>query len=194
MTVPAKKVETIKKCVDIFSFLLEATPPTIEDLHLGCGLCMYVYIYVCMYVCMHELSCPDDWHFYFCIFVYMFIRMYACGCLMYVRTYENMIVCMYVCKNMCTYYNFKCMKCMYGVSVFLYARTLETSGSSGLKFKSAGVYRSMHAVCKPRRIADAHTQRFIDPKVWVEVCMYVCVHVFFYVCTLACTNCKFIYG
>ena len=97
MTVPAKKVETIKKCVDIFSFLLEATPPTIEDLHLGCGLCMYVYIYVCMYVCMHELSCPDDWHFYFCIFVYMFIRMYACGCLMYVRTYENMIVCMYVC-------------------------------------------------------------------------------------------------
>jgi hypothetical protein len=91
---------------------------------------------------------------------------------------------MYVCKNMCTSYNFKCMKCMYGVSVFLYARTLETSGSSGLKFKSAAVYRSMHAVCKPRRIADAHTQRFIEPKVWVEVCLYACMYVYVYVCSV----------
>ena len=76
MTVPAKKVETIKKCVDIFSFLLEAIPPTIEDLHLGCGLCMYIYMYVCMYACMH-------YH----------VRMIG------IFTFAYLYICLYVCMH-----------------------------------------------------------------------------------------------
>ena len=87
MTVPAKKVETIKKCVDIFSFLLEAIPPTIEDLHLGSGLCMYMYVcmFVCMYVCMNYhvrmIGIFTIAYLYMCLYECM----YVCGCLMYVR-------------------------------------------------------------------------------------------------------------
>ena len=86
MTNAPKRIETIKKCVDVFSFLLEAIPDTINELHL----------------------------------------------------------------------------------VFLFARTLETSGNPGLKYKSAGIYKSLHTICKPLQLADAHTQRLKDPKDWVE--------------------------
>ena len=108
-------------------------------------LSMFFVMYVCMYVCMYI----NNNFCYVCLIDVCTIHI----------TFLFVYVCMYVCMYVCI--------------VFLYARTLETSGSSGLKFKSAGVYRSMHPICKARRIADAHTQRFIDSKTWVEVCMYV---------------------
>mmetsp|Transcript_10543 Transcript_10543/g.14548 ORF Transcript_10543/g.14548 Transcript_10543/m.14548 type:complete len:976 (+) Transcript_10543:1-2928(+) len=86
MTDPSKINETIKKCVDILSFILEAIPSSISELDI----------------------------------------------------------------------------------VFLFARTLETSGSAQMKHKSNTIYKSLHTVCKSQWVAEANTPKYSDSAVWLE--------------------------